>query len=623
MDATTQLDRYLPEKIRAEIEQRYYARVSAQSCLEALAQDEAFLHDPTRHVAFFADHGVVHVRDIAQQVLTVLERLHGVLIPHRETFRLDWMRGYGVMLTYLHDIGMCDMSPYGRAMHPEFAAQAVFAPDFETVLATLWEENCGNLAWRLLNLASQGLLAVDPRLALRELLAMAMCHSKRKAPMEILNDPQRLRRMMQRSVSTDLHVLHRIQQVEKATDDLGQAQEDRLPQASSGQHRLACRFYRDFQRDAFAWLRSDQPALRLLLSDVMDTLRALRCADALRQRGSLLRTSASYQIFVDQRTANAIHAFHTASGDQMFLLETPDAISAGEANLASCELTREGDVRLSFNRGAFASPAAVQHAARAAAVVITDIQADVVGSFTPSPVYARGESGAVKTAAHMRLLVEETEDNPDFANLVCSEVIRLNPHLSGRCGPAPALQHLSARERNWYVQGAALDWNLEQRRSLLRNMAQTGQQVDHIDPARAFQEVKQIDLMAGEVLLEAGAPSGFVYIPLGPGLIGAPLGGYQPFSIPPWALLGATGVVSGAPRNATVAAQRPLRVLMIPKTIFLHEWHRAYTLEEFRRQLAQLRPSQIASEPMRHALSAHEGGMLLPTEDASRCNVFS
>ena len=187
--------------------------------------------------------------------------------------------------------------------------------------------------------------------------------------------------------------------------------------------------------------------------------------------------------------------------------------------------------------------------------------------------------------------------------------------------------------------GAALDWNLEQRRSLLRNMAQTGQQVDHIDPARAFQEVKQIDLMAGEVLIEAGAPSGFVYIPLGPGLIGAPLGGYQPFAIPPWALLGATGVVSGAPRNATVAAQQPLRVLMIPKTIFLHEWHRAYTLEEFRRQLAQWRPSLIASEPMRHgqaidltcqspaasrhALSAHKGGMLLPTEDAFRCNVFS
>ena len=228
----------------------------------------AFLNDPTRHVAFFADHGVVHVRNIAQQVLTVLERIDGVLIPYREAFRLDWMRGYGVMLTYLHDIGMCDMSPYGRAMHPEFAAQAVYAPDFEAVLATLWEENCGNLPWRLLNLASQGLLAADPRLVLRELLAMAMCHSKRKAPMEILNDPKRLRRMMQRSVSTDLHVLHRIQQVEKSERQLKagaassavsnrhgalergapgrpggsgrSAQRPRRP--SSGQHGLACRF---------------------------------------------------------------------------------------------------------------------------------------------------------------------------------------------------------------------------------------------------------------------------------------------------------------------------------------------------------------------------------------------
>ena len=92
--------------------------------------------------------------------------------------------------------------------------------------------------------------------------------------------------------------------------------------------------------------------------------------------------------------------------------------------------------------------------------------------------------------------------------------------------PVPSLQHLSERERNWYLQGTALDWELEQQRVLLRKMAQAGYKVCHIDPVLAFSGVKQIALQAGEVLIEAGSPPGFVYIPLGPGLIGTPLGGY-------------------------------------------------------------------------------------------------
>ncbi len=53
---------------------------------------------------------------------------------------------------------------------------------------------------------------------------------------------------------------------------------------------------------------------------------------------------------------------------------------------------------------------------------------------------------------------------------------------------------------------------------------------------------QSLELPAGAVLLEAGSPPGFVYIPMATGLMGTPLGGYQAFPLTPWVPLGTTGV---------------------------------------------------------------------------------
>ena len=152
------VDRYLPEKIRAKIEHDYYARVNEQAQLDRVAHDAAFLASPLTHVAAFSDHGVVHVRDVAANILQVLDTIHGVLIPGRNTARFQFMKGAGVSLAYNHDIGMRDFSAFGRAMHPEFAAQEVFAPAYDDILDVIWEENCGNVAWRLITLFEKGAL---------------------------------------------------------------------------------------------------------------------------------------------------------------------------------------------------------------------------------------------------------------------------------------------------------------------------------------------------------------------------------------------------------------------------------------------------------------------------------
>ena len=80
--------------------------------------------------------------------------------------------------------------------------------------------------------------------------------------------------------------------------------------------------------------------------------------------------------------------------------------------------------------------------------------------------------------------------------------------------------------------------------------------MEKIDLDRAFDAVRVAALSTGDVLIEGGAKSVFVYVPLGPGLKIIPLGGYQSVFVEPWMLLGLTGVVRDAERNATVMAER-------------------------------------------------------------------
>ena len=113
-------------------------------------------------------------------------------------------------------------------------------------------------------------------------------------------------------------------------------------------------------------------------------------------------------------------------------------------------------------------------------------------------------------------------------------------------------------------------------------MVRTGFPAERIDVARAFDNIRLVELTAGDVLIQAGTPAAFVYVPLGPGLAIFPLGGYHSFPAEPWLMLGATGVVRGAQRSATIAAERDVQALMIPKSVYLAHWHHTLSIEEFR-----------------------------------------
>jgi hypothetical protein len=606
MQQAEQLDRYLPAPVRAWIEQTYYARINAQAQLEAALADPTFYSDPASHLALFNDHGVVHVRDVAQQVLRLLDLTHGTLIAWREGERLDgFMKSYGVLVAYLHDIGMIDFRSFGRAMHPEFASQALFDPAFDHVVDAIWQSDCGGIASRLRGLAEAGTLAQDPRLVLRELLAMANCHSKSKVPVAILNDYRLLREHMQRTIDEDLQALYHRYQAERARAALACAQQAQRPpteiaELSYALHRAEAalaevdptgelaatrraglrRHYADFRRDAFGWLIAEDAGVRALAADVMDTLRVLRCADALRQRGSLLKTSGGYEIFIDQTSADTLFALRRGA-EQLLLASLSVPIAAGEANLASSTLDHHGNLRIAFHRGAFTRPEAVQRAASYAAYAVHDIQADVLDTF--QPLVAKGMSRA-QTAlpTHtLQILLEEVDDNHAFAILVRQELYMLSPQLRGRVHVVPRNQpgRQAAEPTDEDARCAAaspLAWSRAERCAAAARLARGGHNMAAVQLESAFEQVRLIRLRAGEILLKAGTTARFVYIPLSEGLMGVPLGGYQPFVAPAWLPVGSTGVIRGAQRNATIYATCDLALLVIPQAVYLKAWHRPY-----------------------------------------------
>ena len=166
----------------------------------------------------------------------------------------------------------------------------------------MWNDNCGNIAWHLTQLFKAGALKRDPQIIFRELLAMSIGHSKSKVPVTVLDDPAALRKQMQVAISHNLRHLFSQQQTAKGKPLPEDFSFDEEPPDYLG------KFYSDFERESFDWLTDESEGARQLVSDVTDTLRALRCADAFRQRGTLERTSGGYEIYTSQKTGNCVIA---------------------------------------------------------------------------------------------------------------------------------------------------------------------------------------------------------------------------------------------------------------------------------------------------------------------------
>ena len=142
---------------------------------------------------------------------------------------------------------------------------------------------------------------------LRELISLAVAHSKSAVPAALLADVTALKKLMRHIILMDLD-RHRGAEAMPAP-------EDALTDAPGAN----ARWYSDPIRDPYAWLDSPHAAHRALVDDAIDAVRLVRAADALRQRGTTLRTSAGYEIFIDADSGSAVFALRTEANDRLFL----------------------------------------------------------------------------------------------------------------------------------------------------------------------------------------------------------------------------------------------------------------------------------------------------------------
>ena len=559
------LDGLLDASVRRLIEQRFWEPIEANASLEVLRHDERFLADPAAHPALFADHGVVHVRDIAASFVDLATTANGRLLPARPPDRQTFLLAYGLLITYLHDTGMFDPTPEGRRVHALFGAQLPFSTEMDDVIDLLMDGS-GPVVEALGKVDAETPFLVPLDVVLREVLSLTAAHSKSTVPAAVLDDSAALRRLMMRTVFTDIDTHKR---------------SGRTPDAGQGPIELSVNVdrYDDPMPEAYGWMVSGAVAHKRLVDDVIDALRVLRAADALRQRGTSLRTAGGYEMFMSAATGGAVYALRSATNTELLLMRSDDEKSAGEANIRIAAITENGHLRVAFHRGGFSDTGACERAARATAVVVADIQADVLPAFAANRHVADLPHPTLR-AAEMLVQLERPADRPAFADEVAAQVLSIHPELNGRVVVVADVEGAAPAERERYHRATPVAPGTARSREIIDGLGAHGVRVDAIDPVAAFEDVRIAELEAGEVLAAAGSPSAFVYAATGPGLVVRPLGGYAVQPVGALMLVGVTGVIRRAGRNSDVVAEQAVEVVLIPGELYEREWFRPYEPHE-------------------------------------------
>src|SRR5262245_6312277 len=197
------LDAYIPGDVRTILEERFWQPVQDISTLEAVSGDETLASAPDRHPALFADHGIVHARDVTAGTLQLAGVANGQLLPARPADRQDFVAGLAVLLAYIHDSGMNDPTREGRQIHALHAAHIPFSGEMDDVLARLWESD-GPVVRRIRAANAEASFRVPEDVVLRELISLALGHSKSAVPADLHADFPGLRRVLQHTVLVEL-----------------------------------------------------------------------------------------------------------------------------------------------------------------------------------------------------------------------------------------------------------------------------------------------------------------------------------------------------------------------------------------------------------------------------------
>jgi hypothetical protein len=536
----TVLDRWIAPELRLLLEQHYWSEVELRTSLDALALDENFRANPSGHIGLFSDHGVRHARDVALRTLELVTLLHGTTITTRSAQRLEFIQGCAVVLSYLHDVGMS--APVARKFHAQYASQLVFDPVFDPVLSQLLDTNAGGLMRTISEVDGKASFGIPLRQVAQEVLATAVCHSKSCVPAAVISDRALLREALLKSATQDLS--------SQAFDPAHSTNETEMIDSSSAAR--------------FAWIVSHNPEIQAFADDVIDAARVVRMADAMRQRGTTLRTSAGNELLVDSRTGSATAVLRSNDRTSAFLTRFDCPVSVGEANLQVATLRNSKALRFAFHRGYFDTPEIEDQVAAACVVAMDDIQRDVLEIMFDDTI---------------RIEIVEPGDNPDFALRVQAHLVRQSPYLEPRIDVVAANVDVgNTPSFDWRNRGKPFDASLlpEAKTELQR----AGLHPHHSEHPEFFTGVLHVRVARGEAVITAHESPEYVVVALGHGLLAEPLGGYATEPIQPWVPIGIIGVLRGDDRNATVRCLEDLDVLVIPRDHFLTYWAQPFEIDD-------------------------------------------
>lgn len=584
------LEQTISEDFICFLNDNFYQKVVDKSKIENLFDDADFWKDPTKHLALYADHSIHHIKDVAMQGLEVLNNIHGLLIPLRSQERLVMMKGYLLLLTYLHDIGMVNYSPIGRSIHAEFAGQYVFSKEFQEQFTKLWKTNCAGIPWHLLNLHIEGSLSQDPQVVFREMLSFSCWHSRSFSTLEPLGDASEFRKKMIDILFKNLNEIYFEKQLKRRNINPDEKNailqklkdinnKDSLPLDCSIDDIV--NFYGGNPENTMPWLINPVGKMADLFMDIGDVLRVLRCADSLRLRGIGYRTSAGYEILTDVNTGKAVYAIRTENQEKLIHLEIDNPINAAESNISSSALSADGNLWVAFNRGFFFNQEEVPRSAHDAAKLICSLQEDVVSSFArpENENFSSMLAPPKMPSSEMKVMIESIDDFPLFSKMVIDYLQEISPELIHSYHLAPSFHDSKPTEIEWYFSGEKIVLDDQAKKEYTTHLKAYGHTLRY-KLEELLEECRLVHMPGHTVLIQEGGLSGFVYLPLEDGVEIRPFGLSNFIKAKKWVPVGDTGVIRGGMRNATVLATKDMSLIMIPKHVYLTKWYDPFHVNE-------------------------------------------
>ena len=191
------IDRYLPEDVRAILEERFWHTVEEKSTLEAFSGDRTIASARRTRIrrSSAITGSFTPVTSPPARSSSPTSSTAGSSPRGRSTAGSS-SRLSAVLIAYIHDVGMNDPTREGRRVHAIYAAQMPFSGAMDDVLARLWESG-GPVVSRIGSVGAVDPFRVPDDVVLRELAALALAHSKSMVPATLHADFSRLRSVLQ------------------------------------------------------------------------------------------------------------------------------------------------------------------------------------------------------------------------------------------------------------------------------------------------------------------------------------------------------------------------------------------------------------------------------------------